>query len=266
MINSTQPISALIIDDETLSRDLVKLYLEPYPDILVIGECANGIEALNSIVSLAPDLIFLDVQMPDLNGFELLRELQPEKTPVVIFITAYDQFALKAFEVNATGYLLKPFEKARFDATVKNAIALIQQSKKPELETKLQHLLLDYEAWKASSTKTVTYLSRILIKESKKAFFIKTADILFFEASGDYVSIHTPEKTYLIHDSLQHLESSLNPEQFIRIHRSTIVSIDAIRELHPHFNGEYLVLLKNGAKLKLSRSYKENLKHIRGSE
>lgn len=244
----------------------MKLYLEEYPDIVVTGECTNGVEALNSIISLAPDLIFLDVQMPDLNGFEVLRELQPEKTPMVIFITAYDQFALKAFEVNATGYLLKPFEKARFDATVRNAIALVRQSKKSELETKLQDLLLDYEAWKASSTKTVTYLSRILIKESRKAFFIKTADVLYFEASGDYVSIHTPEKKYLIHESLQHLERNLDPEQFIRIHRSTIVGIDAIRELHPHFNGEYLVLLKNGVKLKLSRSYKENLKHIKGSE
>ncbi len=244
----------------------MKLYLEEHPDIVVTGECTNGVEALNSIISLAPDLIFLDVQMPDLNGFEVLRELQPEKTPMVIFITAYDQFALKAFEVNATGYLLKPFEKARFDATVRNAIALVRQSKKSALETKLRDLLLDYEAWKTSSTKTVTYLSRILIKESRKAFFIKTADVLYFEASGDYVSIHTPEKKYLIHESLQHLERNLDPEQFIRIHRSTIVGIDAIRELHPHFNGEYLVLLKNGVKLKLSRSYKENLKHIKGSE
>lgn len=266
MRNTAPHISALIIDDEKLARDLVKLYLEQHPDIVVAGEYANGVEALNSIASQSPDLIFLDVQMPDLNGFELLRELQPEKTPVVIFITAYDQFALKAFEVNAIGYLLKPFGKARFDATVKNAVALVHQSKKPGLETKLQHLLLDYEAWKASSSKTVTYLSRILIKESKKAFFVRTADVLYFEASGDYVSIHTAEKTYLIHDSLQHLESNLNPEQFIRIHRSTIVGIDAIRELHPHFNGEYLVLLKNGVKLKLSRSYKENLKHIKGSE
>lgn len=263
-MTNTNHITALIIDDEKLSRDLVKLYLESHQSIMVVGECTDGIEALNSIISEAPDLIFLDVQMPDLNGFEVLRELQTNKPPVVIFITAYDTFALKAFEVNATGYLLKPFERDRFDATVKKAVSLIHQSKKHEFENRLQHLLTDYDQWKADSAKTITFLSRILIKESKKAFFIKTSDILYFEAFGDYVNIYTTDKKHLIHDSLQHLESRLNPQQFIRIHRSTIVNIDSIKEMHPHFNGEYQILLKNGILLKLSRSYKDNLKHING--
>lgn len=265
-MNSTTQISALIIDDEKLSRDVVKLYLEKHPDIRIIGECANGIDALNSILTKAPDLIFLDVQMPDLNGFELLRELEADKTPMIIFITAYDQFALKAFEVNATGYLLKPFEQGRFDATVEKAITLFRQRQKPELEARIRSLLADYEQWKASSLKTVSYLSRILIRESKKAFFLKTADILYFEAFGDYVRACTAEKKHLFQDSLQHLESCLDPRQFIRIHRSAIVNIDAIKEMHPHFNGEYQVILKNDTQLKLSRSYKDNLKHIRGSD
>lgn len=263
-MTNTPHITAMIIDDEKLSRDLVKLYLEKHPNISVVGECANGIDALNMIVAEAPDLIFLDVQMPDLNGFEVLRELQAEQTPVVIFTTAYDQFALKAFEVNATGYLLKPFQQQQFDATVSKAVSIIHQSRRPELEARLQHLLMDYETWKASSSRSANYLSRILVKTPKKAFFVKTPDILYFEASGDYVSVCTPEKKHLVHDSLQHLETRLDPQQFIRIHRSTIVAIEAIKEMRPHFNGEYIILLKNGTELKLSRSYKENLKHING--
>lgn len=262
-MNSLQPITALVIDDEKLSRDLVKLYLGSHPNIELKGECANGLDALNLIGSEAPDLIFLDVQMPDLNGFELLRELQAERQPAIIFTTAYDQFAMKAFDVNAVAYLLKPFGRSRFDQAVRKAVALIAQRRQPELEQKLRNLLADYDTWKASASKTPAFLSRILIKEPKKAFFLKTRDILYFEAAGDYVSACTDQKKHVFHDSLQHLESCLDPQVFIRIHRSAIVNIDAIKEMQPHFNGEYLVILKNGDQLKLSRSYKDALKHFK---
>lgn len=264
-MNRASSINALIIDDEKLSRDLIRHYLDSHPGISVAGECCNGLEGLNRITELRPELLFLDVQMPELNGFELLQELQPEHTPAVIFTTAFDQFAIKAFEVNAMGYLLKPFERSRFDNTVENVLSLIGSKKSNGPDEKLSRLLDDYHAWKSASSKPV-FPSRLLVKESRKAYFLKIADVLYFEAYGDYVRAHTPAKAHLLPDSLQRLEQSLDPQQFIRIHRSTMVNVDAIREMRPHFNGEYLVVLVNGVQVKLSRTYKDRLKHFSGLE
>lgn len=255
-------LKALVVDDETLARDLIRVYLKDHPAIEIIGECGNGVDAVNAITALKPDLIFLDIQMPDLDGFEVLEHLKTEAAPLIIFTTAYDQFALKAFEVNAIDYILKPFEKERFEQALKKVEKFSASADAALSSPKLEALLTDYHQWKKE--KTTTYASRILAKNNKTVFLVNVTDIEWLEASNDYVTLHTKTEQFLLGQSLNHYESRLDPALFMRIHRSTIVNINQIAEMQPYFNGEYFVILKNGTRLKMSRNYKDNLNKISG--
>jgi two-component system LytT family response regulator len=248
---------AVIADDEKLARNVVKKYLHAFPQIAVVAECENGLSALNKINELQPGLVFLDIQMPDLDGLSLLNELK--EPPLVIFTTAYNQHAISAFEKNAVDYLLKPFTAERFAQAVEKALG-----RKPApaiLEDKINSIQESLNQVLGAEKKFTT---RILIREKNGYSFVDVKDITWFEADSDYVKIHTKEKIFLKNTSLNELELKLNPQNFVRIHRSTMINVSCIRELKPYFNGEYHLLLSTGEKLKLSRTYKEKLKLIIG--
>ena len=248
-------LKAIIADDEPLARNVIRKYLSAFMQIKVIAECENGLIALNRINELQPDVVFLDIQMPELDGLSMLTELK--QPPLIIFTTAFSQYATRAFEINAVDYLLKPFDKDRFTQAVQKAI---EKGNSPVQIQKqingLQHSL--DELLKAGKK----FTSRILIKAKDGYSFLSVEHIVWFEACSDYVKIHTRENVFLKNISLNALETKLNPETFIRIHRSTIVNIAFIKEMKPYFNGEYYIYLDNGEKLKLSRSYKDNIKNF----
>jgi two-component system LytT family response regulator len=266
MKQTTEKISAIIIDDEIHARDIIKTYLKNHPDILITGETNNGFDAIQMILERQPDLIFLDIQMPELDGFAVLQSITGlEKIPVTIFTTAYDHYAIKAFEVNAVDYLLKPFQEERFGAAIAKAKKQILNSQPEHFVYESIKKLIKHLDIHPRSPDTQKYLQRILIKETKRVFFIKTEDISWIGASNYYSKVYTKQgKKYLFNESLASLEKKLDSQQFIRIHRSSIVNIDSIKELIPHFNGEYHVILNDSTKLKLSRNYKENLNSLMG--
>ena len=257
-------ISAIIIDDEPHARAVIHSFLEDHTQIKVVGEGENGLEGLQLIQEHNPDLLFLDIQMPEMSGFEMLHHIEAATFPAIIFTTAYDKYALKAFDVNAVDYLLKPFNRTRFNQSVDKALSFLAKKQDEEIRKKFFKLLQDYNGMKYAD-QNVTYSSKILIREPRRLFFVKTEDIVWIEAARDYVNVHMRDKSYLVNDSLNHFEQKLNPLQFIRIHRSYIINIDQIKELEPYFNGEYTIALKDGTSLKLSRTYRESfLKLVQG--
>jgi len=244
-------IKALIIDDEELGRKIIREYLESHPEVEVMAECGDAHQALEAIEKYHPDLLFLDVQMPEINGFELLEML--EEIPYVIFSTAYDQYALKAFEVNAVDYLLKPFDQERFDIAlerVKKSIQHLQYEKE-----KIENLLKNLHPEKK-------YLDRMLVKQLGKIIILNTEEINWIEAMEDYVNLHTARGDYLVLQSLSNLETKLDPNRFIRVHRSYIVNIDAIREIEQWPNSRYKLHLQDGHQITLSRSGAKRLKKL----
>lgn len=249
------PYRSLIIDDEVLARQAIRTLLQTVPDFEVIGEAANGTEAVLKILQQKPELIFLDIQMPELDGFEVMKEIWAHHQPMVVFTTAYDQYALRAFEVNAIDYLLKPFNEIRFYQALNRAKERLTQRAQPQVDALMGQLLHD-ETVRPDGA----YLRRILVKETGKMSLVHTDDILYFDADGNYITVHTAEKNYLIYESLTNLETRLDPATFVRIHRSHIVNLDYIAEIETHFNGEYRVRLRTGQPLKWSRSYRDNLK------
>ncbi|RKY92586.1 DNA-binding response regulator [candidate division KSB1 bacterium] len=249
--NLMNKIKALIIDDEELGRKIIREYLESHPEVEVMAECRDAHHALEAIEKYHPDLLFLDVQMPEINGFELLEML--EEIPYVIFSTAYDQYALKAFEVNAVDYLLKPFDQERFDIAlerVKKSIQHLQYEKE-----KIENLLKNLHPEKK-------YLDRMLVKQLGKIIILNTEEINWIEAMEDYVNLHTARGDYLVLQSLSNLETKLDPNRFIRVHRSYIVNIDAIREIEQWPNSRYKLHLQDGHQITLSRSGAKRLKKL----
>ncbi len=248
-------ITCIIADDEMLARDVIRNFLSDFNEIKIIAECENGLTTLNTINELDPDLVFLDIQMPEIDGLTLLKELK--KPPLIIFTTAFNQYAIKAFEINAIDYLLKPFDKERFSMAVTKV--LNHKNDNTSIENKISTLQNSLNEFIHGDKK---FVSRLLIKGNDAYSILNTRDVTWFEAYSDYVKIHTKEKTYLKNISLNELESKLDPSQFIRIHRSTMVNINYIKELKPYFNGEYHINLTTGEQLKLSRSYKEKISQI----
>lgn len=240
-----------------LARRRLRRYLSKDSEIEIIGECSNGKEAVESIKTLDPQLVFLDVQMPEIDGFNVLESVDRQKPPTFIFVTAYDQFAIKAFEVNAFDYLLKPFSEERLEATLTRAKVQIQTQQNQDNESQLMNLL---DKLKNGNQ----YLSRLTIKDRGKIIFVSVNEIEFIEAEGNYLEINTGT-THLIRMRLHHLEAKLNPDKFIRIHRSTIVNIDCIKEMQPLFNGDQTIIMKSGKKLTMSRNYREKLKYLLGN-
>ena len=257
---STTTVKVLIIDDESLARETIDLLLRDQAEVEVIGECKDGAEAVEMIRKLNPDLVFLDIQMPELNGFEVIEEIGPEKMPSVIFATAFDEYAIKAFDAHAMDYLLKPFDDYRFEVALKRALAQIKQKELGSLSERLSALM---DEGKVESVEDEV-LDRIMIKERGGVVFIKTEDIDFVEAAGDYVVMYVGQKKHMTRESMTKMEGKLGVKNFARIHRSTIVNLERIKELKPYFHGDYLVYLKDGRELKLSRRYWSRLEKVFG--
>ncbi len=253
-------IRVLIVDDEPLARERTLGLLQSQTEFECIGECADGKSAVETVRRDKPDLVLLDVQMPELVGFGVLAQLEGERLPAVIFVTAYDRFALKAFEVHAVDYLLKPFDKARFVTALNRAAAHLKRQEAGDLSQRLSALLADV----APATARPKHLERIAVKSSGRVTFVKVGDIDWIESSDNYVNLHTGTENHLHRETLSALESQLPTEKFMRISRSTIVNLDRIKELQPMFHGEYAVILRNGAKLTLSRSYRDRLDQLLG--
>jgi len=257
-------LRAVIVDDEPAARRGVRLLLERDGAVEVAGEASTGIEALEVIRRERPDLVFLDVQMPGADGFAVIRGLDPATAPAVIFVTAYDEHALRAFEVSAVDYLLKPYEDARFYAALRRAREEIRRRQADSVNARLSQLL-DYlqRTEKAAPPKAdESGAERILVKSSGEILFLKPDEIDWIEAEGDYVKFHVAGRSHLMRETMVRLEARLDPKRFVRIHRSTIVNLDRLRKLSPSFLGEYAVILHDGTKLKLSRGYHERIAAI----
>ena len=230
-------IRALVVDDEPLARSNVTVLLRRDPDVDLLGECSSGIEALAQIRCMQPDLLFLDVQMPECDGFDVLELLGSATPPAIVFVTAYDQYALRAFEAGALDYLLKPFDDARFRRALDRAKATL-----------------------AHGTLTRPPISsRLILKDRGEVLFVKAADIDWIEAANYYACLHVGARTHVLRRSLVELESELDPAQFCRIHRATIVNLERIRSMELNDDGEYQVVLETGARLRLSRRFRRRL-------
>ncbi len=264
MSEASDSLRVLIVDDEPAARRGLRLLLGEQPGYVVVGEAAHVDEAAAAARALHPDILLLDVQMPGRDGFDLLRILGPEAVPAVIFITAYDEHAVRAFEVNAVDYLLKPFADARFYGALARARETVRQRRTGAVNERLNRLLLhlEQEAPPAAETRGTPFSDRILIKSSGEILFLKVQDVDWVEAEGDYMVFHAGGKSHLLRETMSRLEERLDPRRFVRIHRSTIVNIDRVRKLTPSFAGEYAVVLEDGTKLKLSRSYHDRLQTL----
>ena len=250
-------LKTLIVDDEPLARERLRDLLSPEPEIELIGECSNGQEALVAIREQSPDLLFLDVQMPELDGFGVIAALQGEPMPAVIFVTAYDKFALKAFEVHAVDYLLKPFDRERFQKALSRALNQIKREQTEGLSQRLSNLLAELKPEPKSS-------DRLPIKVDGKVLFLKIDEIDWIEAADNYVHVHVGKDSHMIRETMSAIETKLSPKKFLRISRSAIVNIERVKELQPMFHGEYTVILHNGTRLTLSRTHREKLHQLMG--
>lgn len=248
-------IQTFVVDDEPLAcKQLVKL-LGQDEEIEIAEVCSNGKEAIELINEKHPDLVFLDIQMPEISGLDVLKHLDEEYMPSIIFVTAYDEYALKAFEVHALDYLMKPFNQERFKDALNRAKAVIKQDARSQVSDKIENLVdylnADQEA-----------LSRILVKTSNRYFFLKVDQIDWIESAGNYVRIHSGSNNYLIRETMINMEKKLSSDLFFRIHRSTIINVDKVKELEQWFHGDYQVIMDSGEKLTMSRNYKELLQRF----
>lgn len=243
-------LRALIVDDEPLARERIRALLREEADVEVVGECGDGPSAVGAIQRLAPDLLFLDVQMPGMDGFGVLRALGNARLPEVIFVTAYDQHAVKAFEAHALDYLLKPFRPARFREAVRRAREQVARRRSAAIPENLAALLAQLQPPRH-------WLHRIAVRSGDRTVFVKTSQIEYIEAAGNYLVLHAGPENHVIRETLTALEAQLDPKQFVRINRSTLVNVDQIRELQPLFKGEHVVVLRNGKQLPLTRGVRE---------
>jgi two-component system LytT family response regulator len=258
-IEMSQKIRTVIVDDEPLARRNLRLLLEKDPQIEILEECRNGREAVKSIEQHAPDLVFLDIQMPEMDGFDVLENVGPEGMPAVVFVTAFDQYALKAFEVHALDYLLKPYDDTRFLQALQRAKGQIESREINKVSKRLLALLEERESLREVTTRKPSYLKRLMVKLANRVVLLKVDEIDWIEADGNYAKLHIGPKSHLLREKMHDLEKQLDPDKFVRIHRSIIVNLNRIKELQPHFNGDYIVVLDNGRQLRLSRSRREQL-------
>ena len=242
-------IRAIIVDDEPLARERIRILLRDEPDVEIAGECADGAEAVAQIEKQNPDLLFLDVQMPEMNGFEVLQSVPIDTLPVVIFTTAFDQHAVRAFDAHALDYLLKPFKPARFKEAVQRARDHIANKEAGTAARGLLEML-------AERTTTIR-LTRLAIKTDEKVLLIPVNDIDSIESAGNYVVAHVGKNEYVLRDTLTNLESKLPPGKFLRVSRSAIVNLDKVKELQPMFRGESVIILKDGRAVPTTRSIRE---------
>ncbi len=245
-------ITCIIIDDESLARDLLMEYIEPYEDIEVIAQCSKGSEAVEKINELEPDLIFLDVQMPGMDGFAVLEAI--EYHPYVIFTTAYDQYALQAFDRNAVDYLLKPLNEERLKTAVQRAMDRIESSGNQNVEELIRTLQDE------NNGSNNRYSTHLFVQKSEKLLNLEVKDIMYLEASGDYTVLSTKNDQFLSSSGIGKLEEKLDPEIFIRIHRSTIINLNYLKEIEKHFNGGLIVKMDNNKTFPVSRTYAKQIR------
>jgi len=266
-MNETEKLRILVVDDEPLARRGLLLRLEPHDDVEVVGESRNGREAIKAIKELEPDLVFLDIQMPGIDGFGVVRALLGGPAPLIVFVTAFDQYAIDAFEANALDYMVKPVEEDRLGEALHRARTALREKKAAERETKLVEMLDSLGADERDKIKELIdegpapskYISRLNFRDAGKVICLRTDDIEWIDAAGDYMCIHAGGVTHIIRETMKKLSAQLDPAVFQRVHRSAIVNVTKVKELHPHANGEYFLKLENGGELKLSRSYKDVL-------
>jgi two-component system LytT family response regulator len=258
-----QKIRTLVVDDEPLARRNLRALLDVDPDIEIVGEAGSGTEALALVREHSPDLVFLDIQMPEVDGFGVLEQIEADELPVIVFVTAFDSYALKAFEFHALDYLLKPFDDARFEKALARAKQQVEQREIKDLSQRLISLLEDRESLReqthTAAGAATKYQTRFLIKSAGRVSFLKADEIDWIGAEDYYVKLHAGRKSHLLRETMNEMESKLDPERFVRVHRSSIVNLDRVRELQQLFNGDYAVVLQDGTELKLSRSRREQL-------
>jgi two-component system LytT family response regulator len=245
------PLRVLLVDDEPPARRRLRALLRDEPGVEIVGECEDGEQAVDAVRRLTPDLLLLDVQMPGLDGFEVIEALGPARRPAVIFVTAYDEYALRAFEVHALDYLLKPFDRARLRDALAHARASIAPG---ALGQRLEALLRDVT--------TSRRARRLIVRSRGRVQFVPVEAIDWIESAGHYVTLHCGRETHLIRDTMTALEGRLDPDRFLRVHRSTFVNVDRIRELQPSFHGEFVVMLRDGTRLQCSRTYARRIGRI----
>lgn len=261
-------LKALIVDDEELARRGLELRLEKYADIEICGQCRNGREALHAVRDQWPDVMFLDVQMPGMDGFEVLQRLSGSEMPTVVFVTAYDEFALKAFDANALDYLLKPINDERLAEAIERVRKARDEEVANEQRNKLlkfvceltgRELTLETALAEAAGPGVRAFPERIAIRDGKETACVHVDAIDWVDAAGDYMCVHADGNTYVLRGTMKRLEKLLNPDTFVRVHRSAIVNRNRVRSMRPHRNGEYFLTLDGDTELKLSRKYKSNL-------
>jgi two-component system LytT family response regulator len=251
-------IRVLIVDDEVLARRGIRMELEREPGVEIVGECADGRQAVTAIRELAPDLVFLDQQMPKLDGFGVVGAVGPESMPAVVFVTAYDQYALQAFEIHAVDYLLKPFSSERFKRAFDHALVQIRRANLDDLGRRLSALI--GEAPRAAARPA--YLNRVVVRSGEQIVVLKAEEIDWIESADNYVQVHAGRDVHLLRETLSHLEGRLDPDVFLRVHRRTIVNVNRIKKLHPLFHGTYEVVLHGGARLTSGRLYRKGIQAL----
>jgi len=268
---ATQPITAIIVDDEELARRGIELRLAEHTDIRIVAQCANGREALEAIAREQPQLMFLDIQMPGISGFDVVARIPHESMPIVVFVTAFDQFALNAFEAQALDYLLKPINESRFRQTVSRVRNPIEQRAALAHREQLIRLLANTRGTSSLDSATLEreqaerqreYAAILPIREDADTVRVSVASIDWIDAAGDYMCVHADGRTYVLRETMKSLEAILDPKVFQRVHRSTIVNISRVRRLRPHTNGEYFLTLEDGQEIKLSRSYRDRVDQL----
>lgn len=263
MSAGAKQIRALIVDDEPLARRTIRGLLSADPEINVVGECGGGREAVESIRRQPPDLLFLDIQMPEMDGFDVLSRIELESIPAIIFVTAYDAYALKAFEVHALDYLLKPFTDERFKEALARAKSHLELREVKDLAQSLRAFLRERAAAaQAAPAGRKDFLTRFAVKLGGRVIFVNSADVDWIEADNYYIKLHVGSRAHLLRLSMKELEEKLDPKSFWRIHRSAIINLDRVKELRQHPNGEYVVALKDGTELKLSRARRDRLREL----
>ncbi len=253
-----EPVRVLIVDDEPPARAKVRRFLAADPEVDVVGEAGSGPEAVDAIQRMRPDLVFLDIQMPGADGFGVLGALDGEAMPHVVFVTAYDEYALRAFEVHAVDYLLKPFDTDRFRTALARAKERVRaRPAADDLEQRIRRALADVRTPPA-------YLDRVLVRTGDRAVFLRTDEIDWLEAEENYVRVHAGRESHLVRGTLAGLEERLDPAKFVRVHRSHVVNLGSIRELHPWSHGDWMIVLRDGRELMLSRRYRDRLPELAG--
>ena len=243
----------LIVDDEPLACERIRTLLADEANVEIVGECHDGRSAVSALRGLAPDLVFLDVQMPEMDGFKVLEQFEPAALPVLVFVTAFDRYAIRAFEVCALDYLLKPFDRDRFRKALARGRTEFERRSEGDLSERLRKVLDDWKGRKP-------YLERLVIRTGGRVFFLRVEELDWVEAAGNYIRLHAGAEEYLYRETISRLEAGLDPDKFARIHRSAIANVERVKELHPLFRGDYTVILRDGRRLTLSKAYRGRLR------